>query len=155
MSKSNANQHQIRKADPIDRHVGKRLRLRRSMMGISQEKLAAAIGISFQQLQKYEQGINRISASRLYDLCQALNISISFLFKDIEQSEEMQRRDKPYLADLPKSNIDDDDDILHRTDTLVLVRNFWRINDQTVQKQILNLLKTLGHSYTELLSFDE
>jgi DNA-binding Xre family transcriptional regulator len=69
---------------PIDAHVGSRLRLRRTMLRISQEKLAAELGLTFQQVQKYERAANRISASRLYQLCRILKVPVSFFFEGIE-----------------------------------------------------------------------
>ena len=68
-------------ANPVDIHVGKRLRLRRGILGMSQENLAEILGITFQQVQKYEKGINRISASRLFEIAKALNVKISFFFE--------------------------------------------------------------------------
>ena len=68
------------KPSPIDVHVGSRVRLRRNMLGLSQEKLGGAIGLTFQQVQKYERGANRIGASRLHDLSQVLDVPVSFFF---------------------------------------------------------------------------
>jgi len=69
--------------NPVDVHVGARMRLRRTLLGISQEKLGEAIGLTFQQIQKYERGTNRISASRLFDLARVLDVPISFFFDDM------------------------------------------------------------------------
>src|SRR5271165_6420017 len=71
------------KPNPIDAHVGARVRLRRTLLGMSQEKLGEAIGLTFQQVQKYERGANRIGASRLYDLSNVLDVPVSFFFDDI------------------------------------------------------------------------
>src|SRR5215469_4848440 len=71
------------KPNPIDVHVGSRVRLRRTLLGMSQEKLGEAIGLTFQQVQKYERGANRIGASRLYDLGRVLDVPVSFFFDDI------------------------------------------------------------------------
>ena len=70
-------------ADPIDVHVGSRIRLRRQLLGLSQEKLGESLGLTFQQVQKYERGANRVSASRLFDLSVVLGVPISFFFDDI------------------------------------------------------------------------
>src|SRR5712671_2327965 len=72
------------KPSPIDIHVGSRVRLRRNMLGLSQEKLGGAIGLTFQQVQKYERGANRIGASRLHDLSQVLDVPVSFFFDDTD-----------------------------------------------------------------------
>src|SRR5256886_11431737 len=71
------------KPNPIDVHVGSRVRLRRNMLGLSQEKLGEAIGLTFQQVQKYERGANRIGASSLHDLSRVLDVPVSFFFADI------------------------------------------------------------------------
>ena len=72
------------KPNPIDIHVGSRVRLRRNMLGLSQEKLGEAIGLTFQQVQKYERGANRIGASRLHDLSRVLDVPVSFFFDDMD-----------------------------------------------------------------------
>ena len=72
------------KPNPIDIHVGSRVRLRRNMLGLSQEKLGDAIGLTFQQVQKYERGANRIGASRLHDLSRVLDVPVSFFFDDMD-----------------------------------------------------------------------
>src|SRR5215212_4959897 len=71
---------------PIDVHVGGRVRLRRTLMGMSQERLGEALGLTFQQVQKYERGVNRIGASRLFDLARVLDVPISFFFDDMPDS---------------------------------------------------------------------
>ncbi|WP_299436551.1 helix-turn-helix transcriptional regulator, partial [uncultured Rhodospira sp.] len=77
--------------DPVDIHVGERIRLRRAMLRLTQQDLAQSIGISFQQLQKYERGANRVSASRLFDIASHLDVPISFFFEDIENDLLEQR----------------------------------------------------------------
>jgi len=72
------------KPNPIDIHVGSRVRLRRNMLGLSQEKLGGAIGLTFQQVQKYERGFNRMGASRLHDLSRVLDVPVSFFFDDMD-----------------------------------------------------------------------
>src|SRR5262249_58573884 len=85
-SKSSDGRRSRRKSDkpnPIDVHVGSRVRLRRTLLGMSQEKLGEAIGLTFQQVQKYERGANRVGASRLFDLSRVLDVPVSFLFEDL------------------------------------------------------------------------
>src|ERR687896_2738611 len=72
--------------NPMDVHVGSRIRLRRTLLGMSQERLAEAIGLTFQQVQKYERGANRIGASRLFDLSRVLDVAVSFFFEDMPDS---------------------------------------------------------------------
>src|SRR5215203_5670149 len=83
------------KPNPIDVQVGSRVRLRRNMLGLSQEKLGDAIGLTFQQVQKYERGANRIGASRLHELSRVLDVPISFFFDDTDPVRA------PAMADLP------------------------------------------------------
>ena len=71
---------------PIDVHVGSRIRLRRTLLGMSQERLGEALGLTFQQVQKYERGVNRVGASRLFDLARVLDVAISFFFVDMPDS---------------------------------------------------------------------
>ena len=76
---------------PVDVHVGKRIRHRRWLVGMTQQQLAEHVGIKFQQIQKYETGANRVSASRLWDISNALQVTISFFFEGIEDSENTQK----------------------------------------------------------------
>src|SRR5215208_5533266 len=76
------------KPNPIDVHVGSRVRLRRTLLGMSQEKLGEAIGLTFQQVQKYERGANRIGASRLFDLSRVLDVPVSFFFDDMPADQD-------------------------------------------------------------------
>ena len=93
--------HEDRKeaAGPIDKAVGERIRLRRTLLGMSQEKLGEALGLTFQQVQKYERGANRVSASTLYRLCVALDVPVSFFFDDLDnpspssESADLRRKD--------------------------------------------------------------
>jgi len=77
----------IKTPNPIDQHVGSRLRLKRTSMGMSQQKVAAALGLTFQQIQKYERGANRIGASRLYQISQILDVPVSFFFDEIPEPQ--------------------------------------------------------------------
>src|SRR5262245_5670491 len=76
-----------RRANPIDVHVGSRVRFRRMLLGMSQEKLGEKLGLTFQQIQKYEKGINRIGASRLFDLAQVLGVSVQFFYEEAPTAE--------------------------------------------------------------------
>ncbi len=92
---------------PIDVHVGSRIRLRRTLMGMSQERLGEALGLTFQQVQKYERGVNRVGASRLFDLSRVLDVPISFFFDDMPDSLAAQpgtsgRRGVSGFAELPR-----------------------------------------------------
>ena len=128
---------------PIDIHVGGRVRLRRTLLGLSQEKLGDALGLTFQQVQKYERGVNRIGASRLFDLARVLDVPIGFFFDDMPDAlgGTMNSTRRTYgLADQQDGF---DDDTLHRRETLELVRAYYRINDSAVRKRVFELIKSL------------
>src|SRR3954464_42214 len=87
--------------NPVDRHVGSRVRMRRMLIGMSQEKLGAALGITFQQIQKYEKGTNRIGASRLHQIARVLNTPVAFFFEDSSGSKSRADNMLPdYLVDV-------------------------------------------------------
>tara|TARA_B100001939_G_C16945913_1_gene620320 strand:+ start:1337 stop:1759 length:423 start_codon:yes stop_codon:yes gene_type:complete len=128
------------KPDPVDVHVGSRVRLRRTLLGMSQEKLGNALGLTFQQIQKYERGANRIGSSRLYQLSQILDVPVSFFFDDMDQKEAGQRG----LSEGGKQTFEVDQ--LSRRETLELVRAYYRISDPAVRKKAFELVKALGNS---------
>lgn len=109
--------------DPIDVHVGERVRARRLLAGMSQDAFAARLGITFQQVQKYEKGTNRISASRLYRMALVLHVPISYFFENLGSSS------------LPNGL---------RREGLELVRAFNKIDEPKTRKQVLALLHALG-----------
>ena len=130
---------------PIDVHVGGRVRLRRTLLGMSQEKLGDALGLTFQQVQKYERGVNRIGASRLFDLSRVLDVPIGFFFDDMPDAlgnaGGMNAARRGFgLAEQQEGF---DDETLHRRETLELVRAYYRINDAAVRKRVFELIKSL------------
>lgn len=125
--------------NPIDIHVGVRLRLRRTLLGLSQEKLGEAVGITFQQLQKYERGSNRISASRLFNLSQVLAVPVSYFFDDMPSPEHMGA----ISQENPAAEVDEFESMARR-ETLELVRSYYRIEDPGVRKRTFDLVKALG-----------
>ena len=127
----------------IDLHVGMRLRQRRSLLGISQEKLGEGVGITFQQIQKYERGSNRISASRLYQFSIILGVSVSYFFDEMPDGPETEGVAGPKgMSDQPQAAFSTD--IMARRETLALVRAYYRIADPEVRKRILDLSRSLG-----------
>ncbi|CAH2600854.1 Uncharacterized HTH-type transcriptional regulator Smed_0045 [Rhodovastum atsumiense] len=130
--------------NPIDIHVGSRIRLRRTLLGMSQERLGEALGLTFQQVQKYERGVNRVGASRLYDLSRVLDVPISFFYDDMPESLGGHGvnggRRSPGLSDAQDSF---GDDTLNRRETLELVRAYYRITDPSVRKRVFELVKSL------------
>jgi transcriptional regulator with XRE-family HTH domain len=126
-----------RKSDgphPIDVHVGTRVRLRRNMLGMSQEKLGEAIGLTFQQVQKYERGANRIAASRLYELGKLLDVPVSFFYDDTDpvRAPPVSKTE----AVVPGS--------LSSPDTLELVDAYYGIADSAVRRRMFDLAKSLA-----------
>ena len=131
---------------PIDVHVGSRIRLRRTLLGMSQERLGEALGLTFQQVQKYERGVNRVSASRLFDLSRVLDVPISFFFDDMPDAlaaaygTQPQRR----VAGFAEAQDGFGDDSLNRRETLELVRAYYWITDTALRKKVFKLIKSMG-----------
>jgi transcriptional regulator with XRE-family HTH domain len=143
-----ATEKKLVRPRPVDAHVGNRVRLRRTMLGMSQEKLGNAIGLTFQQVQKYERGTNRIGSSRLFELSKVLDVPVSFFFDDMPV--EIERTAAPHH--LPNQGFADsgnpvyEADTLAKRETLELVRAYYRIRDPRVRKRVFELTKTLGKS---------
>lgn len=121
---------------PIDRHVGQRIRARRKERGLSQNRLAEAIGVTFQQVQKYERGANRVVASRLYDLAAALNVPVGHFFQDapidaLEASAPPQTEPGVHPS--------------HR-ETFDLVRAYYQITDPGLRRRFVDLVKSVARS---------
>ena len=134
--------------NPVDVHVGGRVRLRRTLLGMSQERLAEAIGLTFQQVQKYERGANRIGASRLFDLSLVLDVPVSFFFEEMANtvaaaSPRTRGRAEPPPAPLPPAPIGDGDPITRR-ETLELVRAYYRIPSREVRRRVFELTKAVA-----------
>ena len=131
---------------PIDVHVGTRIRLRRTLLGMSQERLGEALGLTFQQVQKYERGVNRVGASRLFDLSRVLDVPISFFFDDMPESlaTSFGGQSTRRAAGLPDTGEAFPDDTLNRRETLELVRAYYRITDPNVRKRMFDLIKSMG-----------
>ena len=131
---------------PIDVHVGSRIRLRRTLLGMSQERLGEALGLTFQQVQKYERGVNRVGASRLFDLSRVLDVPISFFFDDMPDSLANTYGGQASRRAGGFSELQDGfaDDALNRRETLELVRAYYRITDPAVRKKVFELIKSMG-----------
>ena len=132
--------------NPVDIHVGSRVRLRRTLLGLSQEKLGEAVGLTFQQIQKYERGANRIGASRLFEFSRILDVPVSFFFDDMNERAKAGgiRHEAQGLGDQPQAPLEPDP--LTRRETLELVRAYYRIGDPQVRKRLFELTKSLGAS---------
>ncbi len=127
---------------PVDVHVGARLRVRRTLLGMNQTALADALVMSYQQVQKYESGANRISASRLFDLSRVLDVPVAFFFEEmpvaVAASSLAQKRRK---AKAPPSY---ERDPFSKRETLHLVRSYYKITDPEIRKRLFELTKALG-----------
>ncbi len=127
---------------PVDVHVGARLRVRRTLMGMSQTTLGDAIGLTFQQMQKYERGTNRISSCRLYDVSGVLAVPIAYFFDDM--SSEVAATSPVVGGGKAKKPPSYELDPMARRETLELVRAYYKITDPEIRKQLFEMTKTLG-----------
>jgi transcriptional regulator with XRE-family HTH domain len=126
--------------NPIDRHVGSRVRMRRMMLGMSQEKLGDALGLTFQQVQKYEKGANRIGASRLQQISQILQVPVSFFFEGVPSPRTDARPDG--LSEAPSPAYVSD--FLATSDGLALTKAFVRIKDAKLRRRIVDLVEQIA-----------
>ena len=120
--------------DPVDVHVGHRARLRRTLLGMSQTALGAALGLTFQQVQKYEKGINRISASKLWNLTQILDVPVSYFYDDMPADR---------AGPAPSGN-GQYPDVLLRRETLEFVCAYYRITNPNTRKRLYEVVKALA-----------
>ena len=132
------------KASGIDVHVGQRLRQRRTLMGITQEKLAEALEITFQQVQKYERGANRVSAGKLYQISKVLQTNISYFFEGVGDTEDGQK----FMAGLSDNDQEayTPDNIMQRKETLDLLRIFYSVQDEQKRKELFKIIKSMAEN---------
>ncbi len=128
---------------PVDVHVGARLRQRRTLLGMTQTDLADALGMSFQQVQKYENGTNRVSASRLFEMSQLFDLPVEHFFDDMPPevaaiSPAAKKRGKA------KEALSHEPDPMTTRETLELVRAYYKIKDADVRKQVYEMIAVLG-----------
>ena len=124
--------------NPVDKHVGSRVRMRRLMVGMSQEKLGEALGLTFQQIQKYEKGTNRIGASRIQQISEILQVPVSFLFEGAPAATLIAEGftvvpSPTYVADF-----------LATSEGLALIRAFTRIPDVKLRRAIVDMVELIG-----------
>ena len=124
-----------RAPNPIDRHVGLRIRMRRKELGISQERLAESIGLTFQQVQKYERAANRVSASKLWEMARALNTSIAYFYEGLSETPEAPG------SNLPRETVQD---FLMTPEGLELASSFPKIAQGRVRRKILDLVRVMS-----------
>lgn len=140
-------------ADPIDAHVGTRLKNRRKMLGISQEKLAKELDITFQQVQKYERGANRVSASKLFYISKALQVPVTFFFEGmVDTADNAYTMPVSSLSTLQENkekqaeNSYAIDDPLQRDETLELVYWYYRVQDKNQRQSLLEVIKSMARA---------
>jgi transcriptional regulator with XRE-family HTH domain len=122
--------------DPVDLHVGARIRTRRLLIGMNQETLAQKLGLTFQQVQKYEGGANRVSASRLSAMADILSVPISYFFGDLRPDDaEISPEDRQWR------------EYLQRPETIEFIRLYYAIPDPKIRRQFLDMAKTVAESF--------
>jgi transcriptional regulator with XRE-family HTH domain len=121
--------------DPVDVHVGARIRTRRLLLGMNQETLANALGLTFQQVQKYEGGANRVSASRLAQMAEVLNVPVTYFFTDLDSAGKTAKGEEGEIREM-----------MQRPEAIELIRWYYAIPDSGVQQQFLEMVKTVAQS---------
>jgi transcriptional regulator with XRE-family HTH domain len=132
--------------DPVDIHVGSRLRLRRNLIGLSQDQLGKALGLTFQQIQKYERGANRMGASRLFQVARLLKVPVAYFFEELPLGIAAPLQ--PGFSDNKQAPLEDapgeDAQIFQRRETLELIRAYYRIADPKHRRKVYELIKTMA-----------
>jgi transcriptional regulator with XRE-family HTH domain len=128
--------------NPTDKHVGSRVRMRRMMLGMSQEKLGDALGLTFQQVQKYEKGTNRIGASRLQQIAHSLQVPVAFFFEGAPSVQSSGRHEG--MAEAPSPAYVSD--FLATSDGLALTKAFMKISDSKLRRRIVDLVEQIAAS---------
>ncbi len=126
---------------PVDTHVGSRLRQRRALLGMSQTDLGKAVGLTFQQVQKYERGFNRISSSRLFEFSKVLDVPVAHFFEGMDAAAVGAKRKpgRPRAADKPA-----DGDLNTKRETLELVRAYYKIRSKSLRTKTRELIEALA-----------
>ncbi len=157
----------VSEVDPVDRHVGRRLRLRRALLGLSQERLAELAGLTFQQIQKYERGANRIGAGRLWQLAHILGVPVGWFYEELEGQPEAGFLAGPagqgehpaplpglaepgvgFVFDPPRRPVAAPPPTFDRRETLELVRAFNAIADPVLRRRLYELVRAVSEAST-------
>lgn len=146
--------------NPVDIHVGKRIRLRRTILHITQQQMADMLGLTFQQVQKYEKGMNRVGASRLWDISRVLEVPMGFFFEDMDatvasQSPRMINRPLSGSDFVAEDHKDLDIDPMKKEETLELIRAYYKITNRAIAKQMFDLMISLSKSTAGLARMDD
>ncbi|MBI1238050.1 MAG: helix-turn-helix domain-containing protein [Alphaproteobacteria bacterium] len=129
-----------KQGNPIDTHVGRRVRLRRMLIGMSQEKLGELLGLTFQQVQKYEKGVNRIGSGRLHQIGQILGVPVQYFFDDMPGGIPDGGMGMAESATAPAFEMGD----VTSPEGIQLNRYFYRIRDARVRRRIIDLVRALA-----------
>ena len=132
-------------ADPIDRYVGSRVRVRRLGLGMSQTKLGQAIGVTFQQVQKYENGANRVGASNLYKMAKAMGVDVGFFYDGMPKSAA-KGKGKGTRGRRARPSVEIAGDPTRSREIITLMHNYARINQPRLRKRVFELVKSLANS---------
>ncbi|SDO04855.1 Transcriptional regulator, contains XRE-family HTH domain [Filomicrobium insigne] len=132
-----------RRANPIDVHVGARVRLRRMLLGMSQEKLGERLGLTFQQIQKYEKGVNRIGASRLFDMARVLGVPVQFFYDEVPNGDSAEATG---MADASAEYVPD---LITTREGFELNKAFARIPDARVRRAVVELVRSLANEESQ------
>jgi transcriptional regulator with XRE-family HTH domain len=132
-----------RHPNPVDIHVGARLKTQRALKGLSQERLADSIGLTFQQIQKYERGANRVSASRLYQFSKILNVPISYFFEEYRENGRPSYLEYGF-GENDQAPFELDQDLLTKKETVELIRAYYSIPDAKLRKDVMKMLKSMA-----------
>lgn len=124
--------------DPVDIHVGQQVRKRRNALSLSQEKLGKALGLTFQQVQKYERGVNRIGSSRLYQLSQILDVDIPFFFEGYDEPEPQA------FSQVAEDGAQFEHAMLQSPETIDLVRAYYRVKDPALRRKVFDLIRAMA-----------
>lgn len=148
LSKDNQETKSGEGPDPVDIHVGARLRLRRNLIGMSQEQMGKALGLTFQQIQKYERGANRMGASRLHQMSRLLNVPVAWFFEELPGPLHprfgfSENKQAP-LEGAPPQGAAPDVEILQRRETLDLIRAYYSITDPKQRRKVFELVKSMA-----------
>lgn len=130
---------------PVDVHVGRRLRLKRTILGLSQDAVGKEIGVTFQQIQKYERGINRMGASRLFDFAKTLGVPIQYFFEGY--GDYAMDEVSAYALGEPAAGYEHEK--VNNRETLEVMRAYYRIKSPAVRKRIIDLIKAMADDNAE------
>ena len=133
----------------VDVHVGQKVKQRRSLLGYSQERLASALDLTFQQVQKYERGANRVGAGRLYELAKALDVPVTYFFEDMPDVEGSTSTPAALVEETRERY---DSDPLTSRETLTLVRSYYGITDPAVRRRLLDLIRAISNQSDDAAS---